>query len=233
MPGDIAWTENGAMFVPGLVLDSPDGAKLLRGEVIDTPDGPRLLPPEAVQGDKEQVKTNIFSYALYWQNCFQMEYCVQGFDINLEEARLLLGKSKSSTDLHDLLGGVGGAVVSPEALRALAEGFDVVQSNIIPSMGEGADADNLLQEELLDAYDKPQIRKLILDSFLPQLQKLCALAPNQLIKPESVKDFFEKVAQNFLKENLAESDAKLNPSLETLRELFENSSGAKNGFSAG
>ena len=56
---------------------------------------------------------------------FQMEYCVQGFDINLEEARLLLGKSKSSTDLHDLLGGVGGAVVSPEALRALAEGFEV------------------------------------------------------------------------------------------------------------
>ena len=80
----------GALFVPGLVIDSPDGAKFVHGEVIDTPEGPRVLPPD-VRGDGN------------------LEYCVQGFDINIEEARLLLGRSKSSGDVNDVLGGGGGA----------------------------------------------------------------------------------------------------------------------------
>ena len=41
-----------------------------------------------------------------------------------------------------LFGGVGGAVVSPEALRALAEGFEAVAGmDVIPTMGAGQDAD--------------------------------------------------------------------------------------------
>ena len=83
--------------------------------------------------------------------------CVQGFDINAEDAMLLLGLSSSSSskiqtaaaaapsadDVEAVLfGGVGGAAVSPEALRALAEGFEVVAgTNVIPSMCTGQDAD--------------------------------------------------------------------------------------------
>ena len=82
------------------------------------------------------------------------EMCVQGFDINAEDAMLLLGLSSSSSsssvkaeDAEDaieavLFGGVGGAVVSPEALRALAEGFEAVAAtNVIPAMCAGQDAD--------------------------------------------------------------------------------------------
>ena len=78
--------------------------------------------------------------------------CVQGFDINAEDAMLLLGLTSTSSsvkaeDAEDaieavLFGGVGGAVVSPEALRALAEGFEAVAgTNVIPSMCAGQDAD--------------------------------------------------------------------------------------------
>ena len=83
------------------------------------------------------------------------EMCVQGFDINAEDAMLLLGLSASScptsgkmADAEDaieavLFGGVGGAVVSPEALRALAEGFEAVAgTDVIPSMCAGQDADH-------------------------------------------------------------------------------------------
>ena len=87
------------------------------------------------------------------------EMCVQGFDINAEDAMLLLGLSSSSSSSSKiqtaaaaapsaddveavLFGGVGGAAVSPEALRALAEGFEVVAgTNVIPSMCTGQDAD--------------------------------------------------------------------------------------------
>ena len=81
--------------------------------------------------------------------------CVQGFDINAEDAMLLLGltssSSSSSVKAEDatedaieavLFGGVGGAVVSPEALRALAEGFEAVAgTDVIPAMCAGQDAD--------------------------------------------------------------------------------------------
>ena len=80
------------------------------------------------------------------------EMCVQGFDINAEDAMLLLGLTSSSSsvkaeDAEDaieavLFGGVGGAVVSPEALRALAEGFEAVAgTDVIPAMCAGQDAD--------------------------------------------------------------------------------------------
>ena len=96
---------------------------------------PRLLPPD-VKGDG------------------RLEMCVQGFDINAEDAVLLLGLSSpsqaaSSSAAEDniealLFGGVGGAVVSPEALRALAEGFEAVAGmDLIPTMGAGQDADQV------------------------------------------------------------------------------------------
>jgi hypothetical protein len=44
--------------------------------VVDTPEGPRLLPPD-IKGDGN------------------MEYLVQGFDINQEEARLIIGGSET------------------------------------------------------------------------------------------------------------------------------------------
>ena len=71
VPGQIVETESGAVFVPGQVIDSPDGCKFVPGQVIDTPEGPRLLPPD-LDGAAG-------------------EFSVQGFDINQEEARLILG----------------------------------------------------------------------------------------------------------------------------------------------
>ena len=47
------------------------------GQVIDTPEGPRLLPPD-IKGDGN------------------LEYLVQGFDINQEEARLIAGGSEAA-----------------------------------------------------------------------------------------------------------------------------------------
>ena len=95
-------TESGAVFVPAQVIDSPDGCKFVKGEVIDTAEGPRLLPPN-IAGD--------------------MEFCVQGFDINQEEQKLLMGSSDSPVNMSDILSGAGGNNVAGEALKALAMGF--------------------------------------------------------------------------------------------------------------
>jgi hypothetical protein len=62
---------SGALFVPGVVLDSADGARLLHGEVIETGAGPRLLPPDVKSFDSSQLA----------------DLCVQGFDLSAEEAR--------------------------------------------------------------------------------------------------------------------------------------------------
>ncbi|TRY61200.1 hypothetical protein TCAL_03203 [Tigriopus californicus] len=198
VPGDIVSTEKGALFVPGLVIDSPDGAKFIHGEVIETPDGPRVLPPD-VRGDGN------------------MDYCVQGFDINMEEVRLLLGKSNSSGDVTDLLGGVGGAVVSPEALKALAEGFECVKSNVIPTMGAQGDVDKLLNDELLDAYDSPAVRKIINGVFTAVFTELCA-------KVEEVEQATLTYTNGPLKANMKStlmSQMKLNPALDKLKSIFE------------
>ena len=77
VPGRIVEMESGALFVPGEVIDSPDEeARFVPGQVVDTPDGPRLLPPD-VKGDGN------------------LEYLVQGFDINQEEAMLIVGGSET------------------------------------------------------------------------------------------------------------------------------------------
>jgi hypothetical protein len=68
--------EHGALFVPGEVIDSPTEARFVPGQVVDTPEGPRLLPPD-IKGDGN------------------LEYLVQGFDINQEEARLIAGGSET------------------------------------------------------------------------------------------------------------------------------------------
>ena len=194
----------GALFVPGLVMDSPDGAKLIHGEVVQTPEGPRLLPPD-VKGDGK------------------LEFCVQGFDINIEEARLLLGKSKSSSDVvSDLLGGVGGAVVAPEALKALAEGFDVVKAgNLIPTMGAGPDdADKVLEDELLDAYDSPAARRIIKASFLAVISDLCADL-EELSEGGAAEAFIQGKLKEKLESLLIRGNKKLNPALEALRKHLE------------
>lgn len=180
------------------MIDSPDGAKFIHGEVIETPDGPRVLPPD-VRGDGN------------------MDYCVQGFDINMEEVRLLLGKSNSSGDVTDLLGGVGGAVVSPEALKALAEGFECVKSNVIPTMGAQGDVDKLLNDDLLDAYDSPAVRKIINAVFTTVFTELCA-------KVEEVEHATLAYTNGPLKANMQGtlmSKMKLNPALDKLKSIFE------------
>ena len=97
VPGEMVEMSQGGnvVFVPGQVIDSPGGAKFIPGQVVETEEGPRLLPPD-IRGDGD------------------LEYCVQGFDINQEETRLILGSSPSCSDVSDLLGGIGDAVIGTE-----------------------------------------------------------------------------------------------------------------------
>ena len=114
-------TSNGsAVFVPAQVLDSPEGARLLKGHVVDTEDGPRLLPPD-IKGD----------------DGMDLNYIVQGFDIDQMEARLILGgnNDEDSSEFSDVLDGIGGASIGAEALKALAEGFETRRGNVIITIG--------------------------------------------------------------------------------------------------
>ena len=94
VPGEmVEMSKDGnVVFVPGQVIDSPGGAKFVPGQVVETEEGLRLLPPD-IRGDGD------------------LEYCVQGFDINQEETRLILGSSPSCSDVNDLLGGIGDAII--------------------------------------------------------------------------------------------------------------------------
>ena len=73
-------------------------------------------------------------------------------------------------------------MVSPEALRALAEGFDTIKTKgdnglfkMIPvaGEGEGQDADELLEDGMLQAYDTKEIREIIGASFVEAMEELC------------------------------------------------------------
>lgn len=188
------------MFVPGMVLDSPEGAQFLRGEIVETPEGPRLLPPD-LKGDG------------------QLEMCVQGFDINIDEARLFLGKSKSGSDVNDHLGGVGGAVVSPEALKALASGFEAVQgNNVIPVMGEGKDVDKVMKDEMLQAYDSPKVRKAINKVFKSVLKDLCGNVDDVC---SWIGDYINSRLGGYMDTTLMSAGLMLNPALEELKGIFE------------
>ena len=64
------------------MIDSPDGCRFVPGQLVDTADGPRLLPPD-VKGTGD------------------IDFCVQGFDINQEEQQLLLGSGTEPVKLKD------------------------------------------------------------------------------------------------------------------------------------
>ncbi len=131
----------------------------------------------------------------------------------------MLGKSKSSSDVvSDLLGGVGGAVVAPEALRALAEGFDVVRpGNLIPTVGAGlGDADKILEDELLDPYDAPESRRIVADGFMEAVAELC----EGLDAGSATREYVSGVLSGKVEGALVASKEKLNPALEVLRRQF-------------
>ena len=110
-----------------------------------------------------------------------LDYIVQGFDIDPMEARLILGGKNEPSDFSDILDGIGGPSIGAEgqlfvyifkssavclqflftALRALAEGFESRRGNVITTIGEGEDVDKLLQDEMLDSCDNPAIRKIV------------------------------------------------------------------------
>ncbi len=162
-----------------------------------------------------------------------MEMCVQGFDVNVEEAALLLGlgaqpvaaaDGEASEGEGQLLGGVGGAVVSPEALRALAEGFESASGQVmIPAMGEGADADKLLRDEMLDAYDSPEARQIIKGVFVAVLAELCGQVDEVIA---ALRPYIDAVLKPNIDRTVM-SMLKLNPAIEALIEAFEEKKGGE------
>ena len=193
-------TESGAVFVPAQVIDSPDGCKFVKGEVIDTAEGPRLLPPN-IAGD--------------------LEFCVQGFDINQEEQKLLMGSSSSPVNMTDILSGAGGNNVAGEALKALAMGFKPQQSkNIASIVGETAgekDIEEIMEDEMLDLYDSPSVRQIIKAVFIAVFAEIC----DNIDEVITVMDDYmcDNLGDNL--ENTLMSKMKLNPAIESLKKIFQ------------
>ena len=200
VPGEIVETESGAVFVPAQVIDSPDGCKFVKGEVIDTAEGPRLLPPN-IAGD--------------------LEFCVQGFDINQEEQKLLMGSSSSPVNMSDILSGAGGNNVAGEALKALAMGFKPQQSkNIASIVGESAgekDIEEIMEDEMLDLYDSPSVRQIIKAVFIAVFAEIC----DNIDEVISVMDDYMCDNLGDSLENTLMSKMKLNPAIEALKKIFQ------------
>lgn len=206
VPGVIVETSNGsAVFVPAQVLDSPEGARLLKGHVVDTEDGPRLLPPD-IKGD----------------DGMDLNYIVQGFDIDQMEARLILGgnNDEDSSEFSDVLDGIGGASIGAEALKALAEGFDTRRGNVINTIGEGQgqDVDTLLQDEMLDSCDSPSVRTALRGSFLAIFTELCQKIDEITAQLNS---YINDILMRRLDTSLMMPSMKLNPALESLKQFFQ------------
>ena len=202
VPGQIVETESGAVFVPGQVIDSPDGCKFVPGQVVDTPEGPRLLPPD-IKGDGD------------------IEFCVQGFDINQEEMQLLLGSSTEPVNFSDILSGAGGPNVAGEALKALAMGFKPQKSKeviaIVGETEEEKDIDKILEEEMLDCYDSPSVRKIIKAVFIAAFAEICD-------NIDEVMKMMDDYMCGNLDENLEKtvmSNMKLNPAIEAMKKMFQ------------
>ena len=202
VPGQIVETESGAVFVPGQVIDSPDGCKFVPGQVIDTPEGPRLLPPD-IKGDGDG------------------EFCVQGFDVNQEEMRLLTGSSTTPVNMSDILSGAGGSCIAGEALKALAAGFQPHKSKdaiaIVGEQEEEEDIDKIMEDELLDAYDSPNVRQIIKAVFIAVFAEIC----------DNIDDVIG-VMDDYMCDNLGDklentimSKMKLNPAIESLKKIFQ------------
>lgn len=199
-------TSNGsAVFVPAQVLDSPEGARLLKGHVVDTEDGPRLLPPD-IKGD----------------DGMDLNYIVQGFDIDQMEARLILGgnNDEDSSEFSDVLDGIGGASIGAEALKALAEGFETRRGNVIITIGEGQgeDVDTLLQDEMLDSCDSPSVRTALRGSFLAIFTELCQKIDEITAQLNS---YINDILMRRLDTSLMMPSMKLNPALESLKQFFQ------------
>jgi len=202
VPGQIVETESGAVFVPGQVIDSPDGCKFVPGQVIDTPEGPRLLPPD-IKGDGD------------------IEFCVQGFDINQEEMQLLLGSSTEPVNFSDILSGAGGSNVAGEALKALAMGFKPQKSkDVIAIVGETEaekDIDKIMEDEMLDCYDSPSVRQIMKAVFIAVFAEICD-------NIDEVMKMMDDYMCGNLGDNLEKtlmSKMKLNPAIESLKNLFQ------------
>ena len=203
VPGQIVETEHGAVFVPGQVIDSPDGCKFVPGQVVDTPEGPRLLPPD-IKGDGD------------------MEFCVQGFDINQEEMQLLCGSSTAPVNMEDILGGAGGSTVAGEALKALAVGFKAAKSkDVVAIVGEGPAADldveKILEDEGLDAFDSPASRQIIKSVFIAVFAEICDNIDEVIAMMD---DYMCGNLSDHMDHTLM-SNMKLNPAIESLKKLFQ------------
>ena len=202
VPGQIVETESGAVFVPGQVIDSPDGCKFVPGQVIDTPEGPRLLPPN-IKGDGD------------------MEFCVQGFDINQEEMKLLTGSNNSPVNMSDILSGAGGSCVAGEALKALAAGFKTHKSKdvvaIIGEKEEEEDIEKIMEDEMLDVYDSPDVRQIIKAVFIAVFAEICDNIDEVIgVMDDYMCDNLGEKLQNTIMSNM-----KLNPAIESLKKIFQ------------
>ena len=107
---------------------------------------------------------------------------MQGFDINQEEARLILGAQHGSAVAAngsgsaaggDVFGGIGDAMIGAEAVKALADGFNSRKDNLISTMGDGDDLEKILQDEMLDSCDTPAARQTIKAIFMAVFFELC------------------------------------------------------------
>ena len=166
--------------------------------MVDTPEGPRLLPPD-IKGDG-----------------VDLDYVVQGFDVDPIEARLILGgKWDGCTDSSDVLDGIGGASIGSEALKALAEGFQNRKGNAIITIGEGEDVDKLLQDEMLDSCDSPAVRKVVRSVFTTVFDDLCQRLDNILDHMNS----YVNGCLNYRLDSTLLSDMKLNPAIEALKKM--------------
>ena len=203
VPGQIVETEHGAVFVPGQVIDSPDGCKFVPGQVIDTPEGPRLMPPD-IKGDGD------------------VEFCVQGFDINQEEMQLLCGSSTAPVNMEDILSGAGGSSVAGEALKALAVGFKAQKSkDVVAIVGEGPeedlDVERILEDEGLDCLDSPGVRQIIKSVFIAVFAEICDNIEDVI---STMDDYMCGNLSDNLESTLM-SKMKLNPAIEALKKFFQ------------
>ncbi len=221
VPGQIVENEFGALFVPGEVIDSPDRARFVPGQVVETPEGPRLLPPgKKIFEGLLSLITKLMSYVfvLDIKGDGNLEYLVQGFDINQEEARLILGGCESliAGDLTDFLGGIGDAAIGGEALVALAEGFDDFNGNMIAMMrDEDVDIEKLVQDESLESCDTPAVRKTLHGVFLSVFSEMSQWIDDAFGKLDK---YMSTRLNDKLWTSLLSSDAdKLYPALESLK----------------
>ena len=120
--------------------------------------------------------------------------------------------------MSDILGGIGGASIGAEALKALAEGFQSRRGNAIITIGEGEDVDKLMQDEMLDSCDSPEVRQIVRSVFMATFVELCQRIDEILAHMQS---YIDRHLNGRLQETLFSLDTKLNPALEALKRYCE------------